>query len=148
LNNQLTPQHGKIYPISLNEQKALDEFIEEKLTTGQIRLLDSPQAAPFFFGHKTDGGLHLIQDYCYLNYHTIQDCYPLPLISEIFDSIKQDKYFTKLDIRWGFNNIHIREGDEWKAAFITNEGLFELTMMFFGLTHLSCYFPVDDGYDF
>ena len=47
--------------------------------------------------------------------------------------LKGSKYFTKLDIRWGYNNIHIKEGDEWKAAFITNKGLFEPTVMFFGL---------------
>ena len=47
--------------------------------------------------------------------------------------LKGSKYFTKLDIRWGYNNICIKEGDEWKAAFITNKGLFELTVMSFGL---------------
>ena len=47
--------------------------------------------------------------------------------------LKGSKYFTKLDIRWGYNNVHIKEGDKWKAAFITNKGLFELTVMFFGL---------------
>ena len=43
------------------------------------------------------------------------------------------KYFTKLDIRWGYNNVQIREGDEWKAAFWTNRGLFELLVMYFGI---------------
>jgi hypothetical protein len=43
--------------------------------------------------------------------------------------------YTKFDIRWGYNNVRIREGDEWKAAFITNEGLFKPTVMFFGLTN-------------
>ena len=47
--------------------------------------------------------------------------------------LKGSKYFTKLDIRWGYNNVCIKEGDEWKAAFITNKGLFEPTVMFFGL---------------
>ena len=47
--------------------------------------------------------------------------------------LKGSKYFTKLDIRWGYNNVHIKEGDGWKATFITNKGLFELTVMFFGL---------------
>ena len=47
--------------------------------------------------------------------------------------LKGSKYFTKLDIRWGYNNVQIKEGDEWKAAFITNKGLFKLTVMFFGL---------------
>ena len=48
-------------------------------------------------------------------------------------TLKGSKYFTKLDIRWGYNNVQIKEGDEWKATFITNKGLFELTVMFFGL---------------
>ena len=59
--------------------------------------------------------------------------YPLPLISELVDKVKGAKYFSKMDIRWGYNNIRIKEGDEWKAAFKTNRGLFEPTVMFFGL---------------
>lgn len=51
------------------------------------------------------------------------------------DKLKQSKVFTKLDIRWEYNNIWIKEGDEWKAAFRTNRGLFELMVMFFGLTN-------------
>ena len=49
------------------------------------------------------------------------------------DKIKDGKYFTKLDVRWGYNNVRIKEGDEWKAAFKTNWGLYELTVMFFGM---------------
>ena len=55
------------------------------------------------------------------------------------DKIKDGKYFTKLDIRWGYNNVRIKEGDEWKAAFKTNQGLYEPTMMFFGM----CNSPED-----
>ena len=61
--------------------------------------------------------------------------YPLPLISELIACIQKVKKFTKVDIRWGYNNIHIKKGDEHKAAFITNQGLFEPTVMFFGLTN-------------
>ena len=57
----------------------------------------------------------------------------MPLISEIIDKLKGAKYFTKLDVRWGYNNIQIKEGDEWKAAFKTNRGLFKPTVMFFGM---------------
>ena len=58
---------------------------------------------------------------------------PLPLISEIMDKLKGAKYFTKLNVQWEYNNIRIREGDEWKAAFKTNQGLFEPMVMFFGM---------------
>ena len=61
--------------------------------------------------------------------------YPLPLISELIEKLRGAKYFTKLDVRWGFNNVWMKEGDEWKAAFCTNRGLFEPLVMFFGLTN-------------
>jgi Reverse transcriptase (RNA-dependent DNA polymerase) len=63
----------------------------------------------------------------------VKNSYPLPLISEIMDKLEGAKYFTKLDVRWGYNNVRIRKEDEWKAAFKTNKGLFEHTMMFFGM---------------
>ena len=66
---------------------------------------------------------------------TIKNCYPLPFIQELIDKLKLSKVFSKMDIRWGYNNIRIKEGDEWKAAFRTNKGLFEPTVMFFGLTN-------------
>ena len=77
-------------------------------------------ASPFFFVKKKDGKLRPCQDYQFLNEWTIKNAYPLPLISKIMDKLKGVKYFTKLDVRWGYNNIQIREGDEWKAAFKTN----------------------------
>ena len=82
-----------------------------------------------------DPGLRPIQDYRYLNAHTVRDRYPLPLLSKILQNPKFQtaKYFTVIDIQWGFNNIRIKEGDKWKAAFITNRGLYEPTIMFFGL---------------
>ena len=66
---------------------------------------------------------------------TIKNRYPLPLISELIDQLTGAKYFSKMDIRWGYNNIRIKEGDKWKAAFRTNRGLFEPLVMFFGLTN-------------
>ena len=65
----------------------------------------------------------------------IKNRYPLPLIGELIDKLKGAKHFTKLDVRWGYNNVQIKEGDEWKAAFRTNIGLFEPTVMFFRLTN-------------
>jgi hypothetical protein len=66
---------------------------------------------------------------------TIKNRYPLPLIAELIDTLQNAKYFTKLDVRWGYNNVRIKEGDEFKAAFRTNRGLFEPLVMFFGLTN-------------
>ena len=90
-------------------------------------------ASPFFFVSKKDGKLWPCQDYWYLNDWTIKNSYPLPLISDILNKLKGAKYFTKLDIWWGYNNICIQKGDKWKAMFKTNKGLFEPTVMFFGM---------------
>ena len=65
----------------------------------------------------------------------ICNCYPIPLISELIAKIQGVKLFTKVNLLQGYNNICIKKGDEWKAAFITNHGLFEPTVMFFGLTN-------------
>jgi len=88
-----------------------------------------------FFIKKKDGSLWLVQDYHVLNAVTVKNRYPLPLISELVSQLCRAKYFTKLDVRWGFNNVHIKPGDEWKAAFCTNCGLFEPLVMFFGMTN-------------
>jgi len=70
-----------------------------------------------------------------LNSQTIKNNYPLPLITELIDNMGGKKLFTKMDLRWGFNNVRIKEGDEWKGAFTTHVGSFEPTVMFFGMTN-------------
>ncbi|CDO72200.1 hypothetical protein BN946_scf184970.g52 [Trametes cinnabarina] len=125
----------KVYPLSPEEQKQLDEFLEENLRSGRIRPSKSPMASPFFFVKKKDGKLRPVQDYCKLNDITVKNRYPLPLVQDLINKLKRARYFTKLDIRWGYNNVRIRPGDEWKAAFRTNRGLFEPLVMFFGLTN-------------
>ena len=93
----------------------------------------SPMASPFFYIKKKDGKLRPCQDYRYLNDWTIKNAYPLPLISKLTNKLAGAKYFTKLDVQWGYNNIRIKDGNQWKAAFKTNKGLFEPTVMFFGM---------------
>jgi len=110
------------------------------LRKGYIRPLKLPQIAPVFFIGKKDGKKRMVQDYRYLNKWTIKNNYPLPLISDIVENIGMKKVFTKMDLRWGYNNIQIKEGDEWKAAFMTPEGSFKPTVMFFGLTNLPATF--------
>ena len=130
-----TPFSSKVYPLTLAEQVELDKFIEEHLQTGRIRPSKSPIASPFFFVKKKDGKLRPVQDYRKLNAMTIRNQYPLPLISEVLFNLRNAKRFTKLDVRWGYNNVRIKEGDEHKAAFVTNRGLYEPLVMFFGLTN-------------
>lgn len=99
------PRFSKVYPMNPIEQRELDDFLEENLSSGWIWPSKSPMASPVFFIKKKDGGLHLVQDYHALNAMTIKNRYPLPLIKELIDKLKGAKYFTSLDIRWGYNNV-------------------------------------------
>jgi len=140
LTPRAEPKSSKVYPLFLLEQEELDAFLEENLCTIQIQPSKSPIAAPMFFIKKKDGLLWLVQDYCMLNAMTIKNRYSLPFISKLISQLCRAKYFTKLDIHWGFNNVCIKPGDEWKAAFHTNHGLFEPLMIFFGMTNSSVTF--------
>ena len=132
----------KIYSLSAKEQEELNKFLDEHLKSGRIRPSKSSYASPFFFVKKKDSLLHPVQDYRRLNELTIKNKYPLPLIQELIDKVKGAQYFTKLDIRWGYNNMRIIEGDEWKAAFRTNSRLFEPLVMYFGLCNSPATFQL------
>jgi len=129
------PKSSKVYLLSLVEQKELDVFLEENLRTGRICPSKSPMAALVFFIKKKDGSLWLVQDYRALNSMMVKNKYPLPLISELVSQLCGARYFTKLDVHWGFNNVRIKPGDKWKTAFQTNRGLFKPLVMFFGITN-------------
>ena len=139
----------KVYPLSVSEQKELDKFLKENLDTGRIHPSKSPMASPVFFVKKKCGGLWLVQDYRALNAMPVKNKYPLPLIPELIAKLRGAKYFTKLDVQWGFNNVRIKEGNEWKVAFRTNQGLFEPLVMFFGLTNSPATFQtmMDDIFE-
>jgi hypothetical protein len=126
---------GRLIRLSQPELLELQKFVKEHLQRGTIRPSKSPYTASFFFIKKKDGKLRPVQDYRPVNQWTIKNRYPLPLIPQLVDRLTGCTLYTKFDIRWGYNNIRIKEGDEWKAAFLTNEGLFEPTVMFFGLTN-------------
>ena len=130
----------KMYLLLREEREEMREFIKEQLQKGYIRPLKSPQMAPVFFVGKKDSKKRMVQDYRYLNEWTIKNNYPLPLISNILENIGTKKVFIKMDLRWGYNNVRIKEGDKWKAAFMTLEGSFEPTVIFFGLTNLPATF--------
>ena len=125
----------KVYPLSREEREEVRKFIQEQLRKGCIRPSKLPQMAPVFFVGKKDGKKRMVQDYRYLNECTIKNNYPLPLILDIVENIGMKKVFTKIDLRWGYNNVWIKEGDEWKAAFTMPERSFEPIVMFFGLTN-------------
>ncbi|KIN98762.1 hypothetical protein M404DRAFT_31083 [Pisolithus tinctorius Marx 270] len=133
LKETFTPKRGRLIPLSVEEQKEVSDFLEDQLQKGYIRPSKSPQTSPVFFIPKKDGKKRMVQDYRYLNEHTVKNAYPLPLISQLVDKLKGCKLFTKMDLRWGYNNVRVKEGDEWKATFVTHKGAYEPLVMYFGL---------------
>ncbi|KAK3568426.1 hypothetical protein QTP86_006935 [Hemibagrus guttatus] len=131
---------GKIYPLSIPEEKAMEEYIEEALAQGYIRPSTSRAASSFFFMAKKDGGLRPCIDYRALNYITVKFRYPLPLVPVALEHLRGATVFTKLDLRSTYNLIRIREGDKWKTAFVTPTGHYEYLVMPYGLVNAPSIF--------
>ena len=127
------PKPAKLYALNHAERNALDEWITEQRAKGYIRTSKSPTAAPVFFVPKKDGSARLVQDYRELNKVTKKNRFPIPRTSDLIDRLSHASIFTTMDLRWGYHNVRIKEGDEEKAAFMTPRGLFEPTVMLFGL---------------
>ena len=98
--------------MSREERKEVREFVKEQLRKGYIWLSKSPQMVPVSFVGKKDGKKRMVQDYRYLNEWTIKNNYPLPLISDVLENIGTKKLFMKMDLRWGYNDVRIKEGDK------------------------------------
>ena len=99
LDDSFIPKVGKVFPLTPREQKATEDFLEENLWLGRIRPSNSPQASSFFFIDKKDtDDLRPCQDYQYVNSHTIKDAYPLPLVSDLIDKVKNATTFTNIDV--------------------------------------------------
>ncbi|KAK3553203.1 hypothetical protein QTP86_031797 [Hemibagrus guttatus] len=94
---------GRVYPLSLPESKAMEEYIETALDAGHIRPSTSPAAAGFFFVGKKDGGLRPCIDYRGLNTITVRYPYPLPLVPAALEQLRGARVFTKLDLRSAYN---------------------------------------------
>jgi len=120
----------KAYIMTLKKEEALNQWLGKQLKAGLIVESKSKYAAPCFYIPKKDGSLQLVQDYRKLNQVTIKDKMPLPLIGEVIDKLKEARYFNKLNLIWGYNNVWIKERDKWN---LTNKGLFEPQVMYFGL---------------
>ncbi len=116
---------GKNYPLPLPEQKSMEEYIEEDLQQGYIHPSTFPAASSFFFVAKKDGGLWPCIDYRSLNN---------------LEHLRGATIFTKLELRSVYNLIRIREGDEWKTAFMTLTGHYEYLVMTYGLVNAPSVF--------
>ena len=86
--------------------------MENQLRKGYIRPSKSPQTLPVFFTGKKNRSKRIVIDYHNLNDQTVKNNYPLPLITDLIDNMGSKKVFTKMDLRWRFNNVRIKKGDE------------------------------------
>ncbi len=133
---------GRTIQLSQLEQGELTKFLKKHMAWGTIWSLKSPYAAPFFFIKKKNRKLQPVQDYQLVNSWTIKNWYPLPLIPQLIDCLCDCTLFTGFDIKWGYNEVLIKDKDWWKVAFITNKGLYKPMVMFFRLTNLPATFQM------
>jgi hypothetical protein len=124
----------------VNELVELKKQIVEHQAKGFIRPSSSPWGAPVLFVEKKDRTQWMCVDYRSLNEVTIKNKYPLPRIEDLFDQMKGASVFSKIDLQSGYHQLKIRESDIPKTAFHTWYGLYEYTMMSFGLTNAPAYF--------
>ncbi|TYK01597.1 reverse transcriptase [Cucumis melo var. makuwa] len=134
------PPAKNAYRMAPPELAELRKQLDELLNAGFIRPAKAPYGAPVLFQRKKDGSLRLCIDYRALNKLTVRNKYPLPIITDLFDRLHGAKYFSKLDLRSGYYQVRIAEGDEPKTTCVTRYGAFEFLVMPFGLTNAPATF--------
>ena len=128
------------YRMGVNELEELKKQLKELSDKGFIRPSASPWGAPVIFVDKKDGTQRMCVDYRSLNEVTIKNKYPLPRIDDLFHQLRGACVFSKIDLRSGYHQLKIRNTDIPKTAFTMRYGLYEYTVMLFGLTNAPAYF--------
>ncbi|GKE10993.1 putative reverse transcriptase domain-containing protein [Tanacetum coccineum] len=123
------------YRLAPSEMKELSEQLQELSDKGFIRPSSSPWGAPVLFVKKKDGSFRMCIDYRELNKLTVKNRYPLPRIDDLFDQLQGSSVYSKIDLRSGYHQLRVREGDIPKTAFRTRYGHYEFQVMPFGLTN-------------
>jgi hypothetical protein len=134
------PIYKTPYRMATPELAELKEHITELLEKGFIHPSSSPWGAPMIFVPKKDGTQRLCMDYHALNKVTIKNMYPLPRIDDLFDQLYGPCVFSKIDLQSGYHQLKIWECDIPKTAFVSRYGMYEYTVMSFGLTNAPAYF--------
>ncbi|GBG66601.1 hypothetical protein CBR_g64874 [Chara braunii] len=141
---QLVPDyrvhHKAPYKLSIPEATELKRQLEELLRLGFIKPSNSPWGAPVLFARKADGTLRLCIDYRGLNCYSVKNSYPMPRSDELFDHLAGNRFFTKIDLCSGYNQIHVAAEDQPKTAFRARFGHYEFMVMPFGLDNAPATF--------
>ncbi|WVZ88993.1 hypothetical protein U9M48_035458 [Paspalum notatum var. saurae] len=135
------PKAMRQYRMAPIEHEEVKKNIDELLAKGYIHPSSSPWAFPVLLVEKKDTDVkRMCVDYRALNKVTIKNKYPLPRIDDLFDQLQGACVFSKIDLRSGYHQLKIRPSDISKIAFTTKYGLYEYTVMSFGLTNAPGYF--------
>ncbi|KAL2943047.1 Transposon Tf2-9 polyprotein [Bienertia sinuspersici] len=128
------------YRMAPPELEELRKQLKELLDAGFIRPSKAPYGEPVLFQRKHDGSLRMCIDYRALNMIIVKNKYPIPLVADLFDRLGKARFFSKLDLRSGYWQVRIAEGDEPKTACVTRYGSYEFLVMPFGLTNAPATF--------
>ncbi|KAF8748847.1 hypothetical protein RHS01_10551 [Rhizoctonia solani] len=134
------PLNSPLYSMTDAKSTTIKDWLRDKLKAGKICPSKSLISSPVMFVPKKDGSCQLVVDYCHLNNQTKKNMYPLPCPDDLMAQLCGAKVFTKLDLQWGYNNICVKEGDQWKTAFCTKYSLYKSLVMTFGLTNAPAAF--------
>ena len=140
LKSDEPPPPRKAYRLSRPEVDEVERQVKSLLEKGYIRKSSSPYGSPVIFVSKSDGSLRTCVEYRALNKQTVKNRYPLPRIDDLFDKLQGAAIFTSIDLQSAYHQVRLKPEDVPKTAFTTPFGLFEYTVLSFGLTNAPATF--------